>query len=206
MKKRGRTIQLILNLIFVILCLLIVIPFIMLVSVSPSNEKDIAMYGYSVLPKQIDFSAYRYVFKNPRSIIDAYKVTAVFSVIGTFLSVLFMAMIAYPLSKRGMKFKKGISLYIYFTMLFSGGLVPTYILMTRYLHLNDTIWVYVLPGMISPWYVFMMRTFFQEIPVEISESMMVDGADEYTIFFRMIIPLKAGAGNGVTIDFPCQME
>ena len=190
MKKKNRLMQLVLNLIFIIMCALIIIPFVMLVSVSLSNERDIAAYGYSILPKQLDLSAYRYVFKNPRSIINAYKVTAIFSVVGTFLSVLLMAMVAYPLSKRNMRFKRGISLYIYFTMLFSGGLVPSYILMTRYLHLNDTIWIYILPGMISPWYVFMMRTFFQDIPGEISESMLVDGADEYTIFFRMIIPLS----------------
>ena len=106
------------------------------------------------------------------------------------LAVLFMAMLAYPLSKRDFKGKKTISFYVYFTMLFSGGLVPTYILITEYLHLDDTLWVYILPGLISPWYVFMMRTFFQDIPYEISESACIDGAGEYTIFFRMILPLS----------------
>jgi len=190
MKKRNVIQQIILALIFIVLCALIVLPFVMLVSVSFSNEQDVIKNGYSIWPRQLDTSAYKYIFKNPGAIINAYKVTAIFSVLGTFLSVLFMAMLAYPLSKRNLRGKKGISLYIYFTMLFSGGLVPTYILITRYLHLNDTIWVYVLPGMISPWFVFMMRTFFQDIPNEIFESMLIDGADEFNIFFRTVLPLS----------------
>lgn len=106
------------------------------------------------------------------------------------LGVLLMAMIAYPLSKRNMKGKRAISFYLYFTMLFNGGLVPTYILITQYLHLDDTIWVYILPGLISPWYVFMMRTFFQGIPEEIFESARIDGASQYNIFFRFVLPLS----------------
>lgn len=101
-----------------------------------------------------------------------------------------MAMLAHTLSKRGLKGRGAISFAIYFTMLFSGGLVPSYILCTEYLHLNDTIWIYILPSMISPWYTFMIRTFFQGLPEEISESAEIDGASEYTIFFRIILPLS----------------
>ena len=75
-------------------------------------------------------------------------------------------------------------------MLFSGGLVPTYILITQYLHLNDTIWVYILPGLISPWYVFMIRTFFKNIPGEIIEAVMLDGASEFTIYSKIVVPLS----------------
>ena len=107
-----------------------------------------------------------------------------------FLSVLLMAGMAYLLSKRGLAGKRFISFYIYFTTLFSGGLVPTYILNTQYLHLDDTIWIYIIPGLISPFYVFIMRSFFQDIPYEITESAVIDGANEYTIFFRMILPLS----------------
>ena len=106
------------------------------------------------------------------------------------LSVLLMSMIAYPLACGHMRGKRGISFYLYFTMLFSGGLVPTYILITQYLHLDDTIWVYILPGLISPWYVFMIRTFFQGLPYEIYESAVIDGANEYRIFAQMILPLS----------------
>ena len=175
---------------FTVLCALVIIPFLMLVSVSVSNEADIADFGYRLIPKKLDFTAYAYIFKNPTSIINAYKVTAFYSVIGTFLSVLFQAMCAFPLSRRNLKGKRVISFYLYFTMLFGGGLVPTYILTTQYLHLDDTIWVYILPALINPWTVFMMRTFFAGLPEEMFESMMLDGANVYNMFWKTVLPLS----------------
>ncbi len=190
MGKSSKLSQAIVISILVVITALVILPFIMLVSISISNEELVIQHGYSLIPRGIDFSAYKYVFANPETILRAYAVTAEFSLITMALGVLFMAMLAYPLSKRVFKGKRVISFYVYFTMLFGGGLVPTYILITQYLHLDDTIWVYVLPRLISPWYVFMMRTFFQDIPYEISESAHMDGAGEYTIFFRMILPLS----------------
>lgn len=187
-KKKNR--QVLLNVVFIILCALIIYPFLMLVSVSFSNEKAIVEYGYKLIPKKIDFAAYRYVFSNPRNLINAYKITGITSVIGMVLGTLLMAMIAYPLSKPNFKGKSAVSFYLYFTMLFSGGLVPTYILITKYLNLTDNLLVYILPGLISPWYVFIMRTFFSNLPHEISESVLVDGGNEYIIFFRFILPLS----------------
>lgn len=190
MTKQNKVLQIILSLFFILLCCVILLPFVMVVSVSLSSEKDIAEFGYRVLPKTIDFEAYKYIFNNPQSIIDAYKVTILFSVVGTFFSILTQAMIAYPLSRTNMRGRTSVSFFLYFTMLFNGGLVPSYILLTQYLHLNDTIWIYILPSMLSVWNVFMMRTFFQGIPTEIIESMYIDGASEYNIFFKTIIPLS----------------
>ena len=101
-----------------------------------------------------------------------------------------MAMVAYPLSKTYFNGRRFVSMYLFFTMLFSGGLVPTYILNTQYLHLENNFWVYVLPSLLNPWYVFMMRAFFQGIPNEIGEAVMIDGGNEYTIFLKMILPLS----------------
>lgn len=190
MKKQSNIAQFFLAIFFIVLCALIIIPLIMLISVSLSSEQDIAAYGYQIIPKRIDFSAYKYVLKNPQAIIDAYEITIVFSALGTFLSVLVQAMMAYPLSRRNLRGRTGITFYLYFTMLFGGGLVPTYILITQYLHLDDTIWVYILPGLVTGWNVFMMRTFFQGLPNEMIESMYIDGASEYNIFFKTIIPLS----------------
>ena len=191
MKKKQKYIpQIVLNLLFVILSSLIILPFLMVLAVSLSNEKDILEYGYKLIPMNLDISAYKYVFDNPTTILNAYKVTAIFSILGMILSVLFMAMIAFVLSKKDLPGKSQMSFYLYFTMLFSGGLVPSYILITQYLHLGDSIWVYIIPGLISPWYVFMMRTFFTGIPYEITESAILDGASEYRIFFSMILPLS----------------
>lgn len=190
MKSKSKISQLVLILIFIIICTLIVFPFLLILSVSLSNEQDIVRSGYSFIPKNIDISAYKYLFKNPKTLLNAYKVTAIFSIIYMGLSVFLMALISYPLTVKSLKGRSVISFYLYFTMLFSGGLVPTYILITQYLKLNDTIWVYILPGLISPWYIFMMRTFMQGIPNEIRESVKIDGGSEFVYFFRFILPLS----------------
>ena len=178
MKKKNFIGQMALMLAFTILCVLFIMPFVLLVSVSFSNEADIAMNGYKFWPENFDLSAYKYIFKNPTTILNAYKVTAFYSIVGTVLSVFLQSLIAYTLSWGRMRGRKVISFYLYFTMLFSGGLVPTYILLTQYLHLDNTIWIYIIPGLISPWNVFMIRTFFNNLPYEIYESSVIDGASE----------------------------
>lgn len=190
MKSKNKIYQLVLNLIFVFACALIIMPFVLVVSTSFSDEIDIAKYGYSFIPKSPTLSAYKYIFKNPTMIVDAYKVTIAFSVLGTFISVLFTAMLAYPLSQRALKCRNKISFYLYFTCLFSGGLVPSYLLNTKYLHLADTFWIYIIPGCVSAFYVFMMRSFFQDIPYEIIESALIDGSNDFGIFFKFILPLS----------------
>ena len=187
---RNTIYQITLNLILILLCACIILPFLLLVSISISNEQDIGFYGYQLIPRNIDFSAYKYVFRNPGAIIDAYKLTAFVSATHTLLSLILIALIAYPLSRPRFKYRVQLSFFLYFTCLFSGGLVPSYILMTQYLHLDDTIWIYIIPGLVKPWFVFMMRTFFQRIPNEISESAYLDGASELTILIKMIIPLS----------------
>ena len=190
MKKKSLAGQIVLCVIFAILCLLIIFPFWLLVSASLSDSATLAAKGYQILLNPVDFSAYLYVFKNPQQILRAYGVTAVFSVATMLLGVLLMSMIAYTLSRDCLKGKSVINFYLYFTMLFGGGLVPTYIVTAKLLHLNNTIWVYILPALINPWYVFMIRTFFRGIPGEIIESATIDGASEYRILFQMIIPLS----------------
>ena len=190
MKKSSTITQIVLNIVFVLISILVIIPFVLLVSASFSNEKDVIMNGYSLFPRIFSVDAYKFVLKNPASVINAYKTTITFSLVSMVLATLLMSMIAYPLTKKDLKGRMGISFYLYFTMLFAGGLVPTYILITQYLHLQDTIWVYILPALISPWHVFMLRTFFQGLPESITEAALIDGASEYRIFFTIIIPLS----------------
>jgi len=182
--------QTVLNIVFVVLCILFLAPFILVVSISLSNEKDIILNGYSFFPKHIDLSAYEYVFNNPKSVINAYMVTIFTTVAGTALSVFLMSLMAYPLSRSSLKGRRGVSFYLFFTMLFNGGMAPTYILITQYLHLGDTLWVYILPGLINAWHVFLLRTFFSRLPESIVESAILDGAGEYKIFYSMILPLS----------------
>lgn len=190
MKRKNLMQQIILCIIFAILSLLIIFPFWLLVSASLSNSVVLASNGYQIWPNPVDLSAFKFVFKNPDQIMRAYGVTFVFAITTMVLGVVLMSMIAYPLSREKLRGRNIINFYLYFTMLFSGGLVPTYIIITKFLHLNNTIWVYILPMLINPWYVFMIRTFFKGIPNEIIESASVDGASEYRILFQMVVPLS----------------
>lgn len=182
--------QIILNTLFIVMAVAVIIPFIILVSVSLSNETDISYFGYRLIPKQIDLTAYRYVFKHPKTILDAYKVTAIFSFVSMILNTVVTSLFAYPLSRKIFKQRNKLSLFMYFTTMFSGGLVPTYILITQYLHLANTIWVYIIPGMFGVWGAFVMRTFFNGLPDSLIESAYMDGAGEYRILFQIVYPLS----------------
>lgn len=190
MRKKSIAGQIILTLIMSILAILIIIPFLILVGVSFSEEKDVLLEGYKLIPMHFSLTAYKYVLKNPTQILQAYKITILFSVLGTFLSVLMMSMLAYPLARKDLKGRNAVNFALFFTMLFHGGLVPSYILLTKYLHLDDTIWIYILPSMVGAWNVFMIRTFFAGLPDGIIEAAMIDGAGQWKIFFIIAIPLS----------------
>lgn len=190
MQKTNKFKEGLLTTIFVVLSVLVIIPLIILISTSVSSEKDIADSGYRLIPKSIDFTAYRYIMKNPTQILNAYKTTFIFSISSMVLGLLLMSMVAYALSRRDFKARRFVSFFLYFTTMFGGGLVPLYILITQYLHLQDTIWVYIIPSLIAPFNIFMIRTNFQALPIELTESALIDGAGEYTIFFKIIMPLS----------------
>lgn len=189
-KKKFPWGQLILNIIFILTSLTYILPLILMISISISSEDAITQFGYTILPKVVGFDGYKAIFKNPTQLLNSYKVTIVFSVVATVLSMLVKALAAYPLSRPNYKFKKASTMLMFFTMLFSGGLVPTYILNTKYLHLDNTIWIYILPGLVAAWDIFIMRTFFQGLPAGLVEAAKIDGASEFRIFFTIIIPLS----------------
>lgn len=178
------------HLFFIILSIAFVIPLWTVVSISISNEIDIVNFGYRLIPKSIDWTAYQYIFKNPDSILNAYKVTTIISVAGLLLYLLMGSMIAYAISRTDFKYRSQITFYLFFTMLFNGGLVPYYILLSQYFHLRNTYAALILPLLGNVWYIFIMRTSFQQIPKAIIESATIDGAKELQIFFRIILPLS----------------
>lgn len=189
MDKQHKKSQIILNVLFIIMSAIVLFPFLLVVSVSLTDEKCIIANGYSLLPQKFSLAAYKFVFANPASIVNAYKITIIVSVLFTLIGVFLMAGMSYVLANKKIKGRSGMSFFLYFTMLFSGGLVPTYILITKYLHLDDTLWVYIIPGLINPWYVFMMRTSFSQLPTALSEAAKIDGASQYRIFFQISLPL-----------------
>jgi putative aldouronate transport system permease protein len=185
--------HLVVHLFFILLSIGIVAPFLLIVSVSLTDEKALAQFGYNFIPSKFSLVAYDFVLQSPGVVLRAYGNTIFVTVTGTILSLLLTSMVAYTISRRDYKWRVPLTVYIFFTMLFSGGLVPFYILMTQYLHLKDSLWAIILPGMLSPFYVLIMKGFMGKIPYELIESAKVDGASEWRIFFRMILPLSTPA-------------
>ncbi len=172
--------------IFAIICLF---PFALMITSSFMTEKEIVAEGYKLFPKELSISAYKYLLDNPTKLIDAYKVTITTTVVGTVLGLLTMSMAGYVLNRKDFRYRNFFSFFIYFTTLFSGGLVPSYILNVRYLHLKDSLWAMILPGLISAWSIFLMRNFMKAIPDELYESAMMDGAGAFSIYRKIFMPL-----------------
>ncbi len=167
-------------------------PFLLVISSSFTDEVYILKYGYKLLPGKVSLEAYRLIL-GTNVIYDAYLVTIFITIAGTALSMLFTSALAYAISVKSVKYRNGIAFYVYFTMLFNGGLVPTYILISKYLQMKDNLWVLILPALISPWYMFLMRNFFKSIPDSLAESAKIDGANDIYILLRIILPLSLPA-------------
>jgi len=190
MQIKRKSSQTVYNIILVMLCICTLYPLLLCLGVSFTNEKEVLREGYKMIPKEFDLSGYKYVFSNPSQILNGYKTTVFYSVVATIGNLFFCSMMAYPLSRKNFRFRNGLNFFFYFTCLFNGGLVPGYILKTRYLHLDDTIWIYIIPGLVSAWTIFYIRTSFQELPEEMVESAVMDGASEWRILMRFMIPLS----------------
>jgi putative aldouronate transport system permease protein len=171
---------------FAICCLL---PFVLVISGSLSSEKEIIKNGFSLLPKGFTLNAYITIFRNPQSIIDAYSVTIFITLFGTFVGLFLMSMAAFVLNRKDFKYRNTIAFIFYFTTLFSGGLVPFYILMVKYLHLKDSVFAMILPSLGNAWSIFLLRNFMKTIPDSLVESARIDGAHDFYIYRAIILPL-----------------
>lgn len=183
----------IIHLFFIIITLCMVVPLLLVVSISFSDEEALIRGGYKLFPEQFSLTAYQTVFKYPAQLLMSYGVTIFVTVVGTGVGLLLTAMIGYTISRRDYRYRRITTFYVFFTMLFSGGLVPFYIMMTKYLQLKDTIWVLIIPYLLNPFYVMIMKGFMDKMPLEVIESAKIDGANEWKIFFRIILPLATPA-------------
>lgn len=179
-----------LNIMFIIYSLVCIIPFLLVLAVSFTDEGSLISNGYKFIPKKISFYAYEYIFKGADALIRAYGITIFSTVVGTVLSLLVISMFAYPLSRKDFKYKKVFAMFVFITMIFNGGLVPWYMTYSKLLHLNNSIFIYIIPNLMSAWYVIIMRTFFvTSIPDAVIESAKIDGAGEFRIFFSIVLKL-----------------
>jgi len=179
----------VINIIFMlgfVCCMLF--PFLHMAAVSVSAADPVVRGDIALWPQGIHFDAYKAVLQDKR-ILTGYQNTLIYVALGTALSLVFTTMGAYPLSRRGLAFGKTFMLIVVFTMLFTGGMIPTYLVVRGY-GLIDTRWAMVLPGLVSSWYLIIMRTFFQGIPRELEESGKIDGLSDLAILLRIVLPLS----------------
>lgn len=175
-----------------IFSLVCVIPFYLIFIGSFTDEKWILTKGYSFLLNARNFSleGYKMVFKTPETILSAYGVTIFVTVVGTFLAILFVTSTGYVLSRPDFPWRNGFSFFFFFTTLFSGGLVPWYLLCTQVLHFNNHLYALIVPGLFSVWNMVIAKSFMKGIPYELVESAKVDGAGDVRIYFTIMIPLS----------------
>lgn len=202
-EKNKKWVKVVLSILMTLLSLFCVLPFLLIVSASFSDEVRLAAEGYSFLPRGFTLHAYEYVLERPKQILISYGVSITVTVLGTAGSLLITGMLAYTMSRKDFGLSKFLSGILVFTLLFSAGLVPSYILITQYYHLKDTLWVMILPSIIVPWHVFLLRSFLREMPPSLIEAAKIDGANEFSIFFGIVLPIsKPGfAAVGLLIAF-----
>ena len=192
MVDKGKTFQVAANLIMIVLTLFCLLPFLLLIISSITQENALVRNGYSFFPEQIDFAAYKYLLVDSTSIVRGYILSAFVTVTGTVANLAVTTLFAYPLSRRDLPGRAFISFFLFFTMLFNGGLVPSYIMWTQTFHIKNTIAALLFPNlMMGAFYVIMMRTYFTtNIPEAVIEAARIDGAGELTILVRVVLPMS----------------
>lgn len=180
----------VLNTILMLFILFITLyPFLYLVAQSFSSDAAVSAGRVKLIPIDFNIDTYKYILKDGK-FFRYYANTILYSILGTAISVVATALLAYPLSKPRLKLNKYITPFVVFTMYFAGGTIPNYIVITQFLGLKDSIWAIVLPGAISTFNLLVMKSFFASLPEELEEAAAIDGMDTYQIFLKIIIPLS----------------
>ncbi|KWX73086.1 carbohydrate ABC transporter permease [Paenibacillus jilunlii] len=196
-RKRVNTDRLVLSIVgyvtLTVLAIFCIFPFILVVSSSLSEESTIIEKGFQLIPANFSTEAYSLLFKYPAEMLRAYGVTISVTLIGTVAGLFLTSMTAYVLSRSDFKWRGRFSFFFFFTTLFSGGLVPWYLMIVNYLHLKDTLLVLILPMLMNVFYIIVMKSFMSSIPDAITESAKIDGAGDFRIFMQLIVPLSKPA-------------
>ncbi|MCI8968357.1 MAG: carbohydrate ABC transporter permease [Lachnospiraceae bacterium] len=189
--KSSRQFQIGINAVLILVTLMVVLPFLLVFVSSITDENVLIRNGYSFFPEKISFYAYQYIIRQGDKILRAYGVTILATFLGTILNVAMSALMAYPLSVRTLPYRRGITFFIFFTMLFNGGLVPTYLMYVNYFHIKNTLWALVIPNLLlSANNVLMIRSYYMtSIPDALFEAAKIDGAGHLRIFLALVLPL-----------------
>ena len=186
--RERRPVNILAKIIVGLISFLCLIPFILVVSGSFSSEDLVLVNGYKLWPQGFSLSAYETILRSPENIFFAYRSTVIYTFFGTALGLFLTAMTGYVLNRKDFAWRNIFSYFFYFTTLFSGGLVPTYILMIRMGFKNSGLAI-ILPGLLSVFNILIMRNFANSIPDAITESAKIDGANDFVIFIRLVLPL-----------------
>lgn len=166
-------------------------PFLLIISASLTKNESIVKDGFHFIPKHFSLEGYEMVFRFPEQVMKAYGVTTFVTVTGTVIGLFLMTMAGYVLARKDFKYRNYFSFFVYFTTLFGGGLVPWYILLTKYLQLTDTYTVLIYPGLMTPFLIILMKNFIKSaVPDELYESAKIDGANDFTIYWRIVLHLS----------------
>lgn len=190
--KGEKIFQVIIHICLILITLAAIVPVWVLIAGSVTGEQELILSGYSLIPKSFSLDAYHYLFYKAGDILQAYGITILITVAGTTVSLIITPLLAYPLSRKDFRGRNVISFIVFFTMLFNGGIVPSYIMWTQIFHMKNTIGALILPGLLMNGFnVILMKNYFtQNVPPELIEAAKMDGAGEFYIFFRIILPLS----------------
>ncbi|THF79117.1 carbohydrate ABC transporter permease [Cohnella fermenti] len=190
---RRNSMQLTAHICLIVFCAMCLLPMVLTISVSLTDGQAIQTFGYQIVPIHFSLEAYEYILKEPFTLLSGYKNSIIIVVVGTTLNLLITSLIAYPLARRDFPFRGVISFYIFFTMIFSGGMVPFYILIVQYLGWKNMLISLIVPAFAAPFQIFLLRVFFQEIPPALIESAKIDGASDLRTYRSIILPLSKPA-------------
>lgn len=191
MKKKNSGYQITANVVMMLVAVMVVLPFLLLFLSSITDESTLLKNGYSFFPEKFSLGAYEYIFRSGEKIFRAYGMTILVAVIGTVVNVALSALFSYPLSLKNLPGRRVITFFVFFTMLFNGGLVPSYILWSNYVGVKDTIWGLLLPNLLmGAMNILLIRTYFStSIPDTLFEAAQIDGASQVRIFTKIVLPL-----------------
>lgn len=192
-RTKGQTAyQTMINIVLIGVTLITVLPMVLLFMSSITEDNTLVVNGYSFFPEKFSLGAYRYILQNASTIFRAYGITILVTVIGTALSLLLTTLMAFPLSLKDLPGRRALNFYVFFTMLFSGGLVPSYVMWTNTFHIKNTLLAYLLPNLLmGAFNIILARTFFTtNIPNDIYEAAKIDGAGYLTIYAKIALPLS----------------
>ncbi len=175
--------------IITIFSLLCIIPFLLIIGTSFNTEAAVRVKGFSIWPDEPTLEAYKMIFKSGKIILGSYIVTILMTAIGTLVGLSIISMTGYALNRRDFPLRNGISFFIYFASLFSAGLAPYYLMMVKVYHLKDNYLAVLLPLLMSPWLIILMKNYVKGVPYELTEAGKIDGAGDFTIFVRLILPM-----------------